>query len=1116
MFDSETVPDRIGPYDVIRPLAQGGMAIVYEALDVFTGERHALKVLVHLESSISRFNREFEAMTRLNHPSIVRVYRYGVHDGHPWISMELLEGVPLQRQVKHLGFPGSEKRNREVLRIGMLLCHALQYIHDRGIVHRDLKSANVQVLADGRVKLLDFGTAHLLDPLERITRDGDFVGTFSYASPEQVLGTPVDHKADLYSLGILLYRLSTGRRPFKSDDPKTLARMQLKQEPRPPRELVPELPPGLEALILELLRKERRERPESALSVANRLERISGGRIPLPEETLALDPERSLARQREHRQLWDALEQADGVLLDGGDELERARFARQVCRDAEARKWVPWSAESLEEMVAWLPQWVRGMGRVSPEQAQLMTAMADLKGEELARAFEVVAAGLAGVVPESEARHLFVLSRVERWSLTARLAVLSLSHAFRSAQLPVSWVVTAQSTSSARRFLPPTSVIVHIRFAALDPAATALATGELLHRRRPDMRLGRRLYEASGGRPTLLTEVVSTLVEREVLCVRASDGNRLEWAREEGAQLHLPDSAVRALHEGLASLPVAGRRVLEVLAVAGEPLFMETIAAVLGWSQDELQPLIEILAEQCWVTLKSDEAQIQVTANAPLTLRFLSERLNARRRRVIELALVERMPDDAASANQVEILASVGRSVMAVRRAVLVARRSLDNGDLRSAQRSLEAVWDMVDRASVPDPLRAEIRLVMGHVLHRIQPLDPRGVRALAEAARLSKDEHLLAAVSLGQAEVHDAIGHYGSTRRHLLEAWEQVEGEQGTPLKSDIALQLALNHLDAGQLSESMTWLDHAMTSAEEAGHAQRILRAQTARARVEAVKGHIESATQKLKRLHERAKDHASERLAILAVWAGVARLEGRFSEILSLLDPALSEARKQADVPTLVGLLSAAAAVELDLGRLGRAQEHTDELLALVGAGERLRLRLNARLLQGRILLYSGQAERAAFVLDEVVQQANLARLVVLVERGRASLGEATVAMGQVEEGNRLIQSAMMGLAGTGHRLALGEAVIARARALGSDAAADRAFRLIGPLMADPGAVVFRLERAIVSLRGQRDPAAVQEARIAAETMMRTLVASQDDSVAAALRVHPWTRELNRARL
>ncbi len=267
-----TAPVSIGNWRVLRTLARGGMATVYAVADPESGERFAVKLLTQPGASSARLMQEYRALSRIDHPNIVRVYRFGTTpEGLPFVLMELLDGVPAQVRVKATGRPGEPARTAEAARIAMQVAVALGHLHARGIVHRDLKSSNVIVIPGGGVKLLDFGTARLVDAWEPITQLGEFVGTFAYASPEQLTGGAVDPRSDLYSLGVLLFRMLCGRRPFEGDDPHELARLHLDQRPPDPQVLVPGLDGELSALVLRLLAKLPADRPGDARRVAEQL-----------------------------------------------------------------------------------------------------------------------------------------------------------------------------------------------------------------------------------------------------------------------------------------------------------------------------------------------------------------------------------------------------------------------------------------------------------------------------------------------------------------------------------------------------------------------------------------------------------------------------------------------------------------------------------------------------------------------------------------------------------------------------------------------------------------------------------------------------------------------------
>ncbi|MBW1880845.1 MAG: serine/threonine-protein kinase PknK, partial [Deltaproteobacteria bacterium] len=340
------IPEQIGPYRVLRPIARGGMAEVYEVEDPPTGEHFALKLLKEGGTARQRFDREYEAMTRLNHPNIVRVYNYGFHGSSPWMTMELLGGLTVQAYVKRIGRPGTPERMVEVVRVAHDIARALDHIHRRGLIHRDLKSDNVLVLPDGRVKLLDFGAAHVQDAMEQITREGEFLGTLAYASPEQFMGRGIDHRSDLYSLGVLLYRLGTGRRPFWSRDHHALAKMHVTQHPRPPRQLVSALPEELERVILWLLEKKARRRPETGAQVAEALQDIAGEPLYLPG-TLDVSAAAGalVGREDQVRQVRMFLDQGKpgGVaLVLGMPGSGRQTVMGMVREEAEKRAWEVW------------------------------------------------------------------------------------------------------------------------------------------------------------------------------------------------------------------------------------------------------------------------------------------------------------------------------------------------------------------------------------------------------------------------------------------------------------------------------------------------------------------------------------------------------------------------------------------------------------------------------------------------------------------------------------------------------------------------------------------------------------------------------------------------------
>jgi eukaryotic-like serine/threonine-protein kinase len=259
-IEPDTLVD--GRYRILRKLGSGGMADVYMAEDQQLGRRVALKVLhrrfAEDEQFVERFRREASSAAGLSHPNVVAIFDRGEWDGTNYIAMELVEGRTLKEIVREKGPAPPEA----AVDITLQILRAARYAHKHGVVHRDIKPHNVLIDHDGRVRVTDFGIARA--GTSDITETGSVMGTAQYLSPEQAQGRPVDARADLYAIGIVLYELLTGQVPFDADSPVTVALKQVSEMPVPPAELVPAIPPAIDAVVMRALEKDPDRRYQSA------------------------------------------------------------------------------------------------------------------------------------------------------------------------------------------------------------------------------------------------------------------------------------------------------------------------------------------------------------------------------------------------------------------------------------------------------------------------------------------------------------------------------------------------------------------------------------------------------------------------------------------------------------------------------------------------------------------------------------------------------------------------------------------------------------------------------------------------------------------------------------
>jgi tRNA A-37 threonylcarbamoyl transferase component Bud32 len=282
-------------YRILELLGRGGMGEEYAAEDLKLRRRVALKVLPQDMADNAerrrRFEREAQAIASLNHPGIVTLYSVEHDKGRVFLTMELVEGRTLDDAVPRGGLPVAD-----FLEIAIPLADAMYAAHERGILHRDLKPGNVMLTHDGRIKVLDFGLAKLVESAPAATLNahgplttssGQIVGTLTYMAPEQAEGRPMDHRADIFAIGVVLYELAAGIRPFAGESNVALLTSLLRDTPRPVTEMRRDLPPALAPIIQRCLEKDPARRYQTAAELRTDLQRLRDSLRPARRQALS-------------------------------------------------------------------------------------------------------------------------------------------------------------------------------------------------------------------------------------------------------------------------------------------------------------------------------------------------------------------------------------------------------------------------------------------------------------------------------------------------------------------------------------------------------------------------------------------------------------------------------------------------------------------------------------------------------------------------------------------------------------------------------------------------------------------------------------------------------------
>lgn len=312
-----------GRYEILEEIGKGGMAHVYKAHCRLLNRTVAVKVLRgDLEGGdefIERFNTEAQSAAGLTHPNIVSIYDVGEDKGCHYIVMEYIDGITLKEYIKKKG----KIPCREAAYIAEQICAALEAAHEKNIVHRDIKPHNIMITSDNRVKVTDFGIARASTNATMQVGDS-ILGSVHYISPEQARGGYVDCKSDIYSLGIVLYEMLTGKVPFESDSPVAVAMKHLEERPVPPCEIDPEIPAELQEIVMKAISKETRNRYQTITSMKSDLEAIMP-RLPGDDEEERIPQETEPSEQEPQSDEAIPAEEADDEDYDDDGSEEKPK-----------------------------------------------------------------------------------------------------------------------------------------------------------------------------------------------------------------------------------------------------------------------------------------------------------------------------------------------------------------------------------------------------------------------------------------------------------------------------------------------------------------------------------------------------------------------------------------------------------------------------------------------------------------------------------------------------------------------------------------------------------------------------------------------------------------------
>ncbi len=950
---------RIGPYVYEREVGAGGMAHVLLA-SAPDGTRVALKVLKanRFQTGLARFRREFHALSRLSHPNIIRVDAYGDLHGHPYIAMEFVDGPDLHTVIREFRNWDDAIRYRRCEEILVDLCRALSVIHRRGLVHRDLKPSNILLTREGVAKLTDFGIVKDLDPRRDPHLSTTLVGTWAYTSPEHISGQSIDHRSDLYSLGVILFALLTGKRPFVAENMAGYLEQHRNKKPPRAARVRPGVPRHLDEICARLLKKAPKDRFQSAQEILYRLEADDLGST----DELSGSWEPPLLGNRE---AIDLVEEAIAALTDrrggvvrimGNDGSGKTRLL-QLAVDRARMLGLPYHLHTFEpgqpvfsvaiqlahELLRELP------ATSSTDLRKIVLAYAEgssLRGDTRYALYDAIKGAIEEVLEERP--RVFILDDVHH----APPPELHLFHYVLRGILgtdnaPMLFLVSRragtepEAENHQRKFgVIPTDVELR----QLTRAEVRMMVSSLIGVGRAAQLIAERLHAESEGNPYFAAEYLRSLISQHLIARTARGWQLLiDPAELAAGHLEVPPGIRQMLRTRLEGIDPSDHRILDVLAVSGQRTDLDVLLEVLDEDEEDvLHRLDNLIVAGLVREYRSNDAldyQIDHRQLADIVRRELPEERRTELHRRLATALEE------ISAHDPERLVVIGEHFRQANEAgrayvhlVSAARRLLERSMAQEASVLAEkaAQVEIAAQADLPREEYCDLRMaqlrVQGTQLHNEARWDQASA-VYTELLALAEEVADERASCDARLELSTALRRRGMHERSLDEAHEALRIARRIHYRRGVAESLhnlsALAWLD-GDLEQCEALANEGLLVTQGPQLAEQRARLLLSLTSAQATRGQLASATRGLVEAEQIFAELRMKRPRVLAL-ANVAELLVWQGDPEEALDRSEEAGRLGEELGYRLGSCAALRAQGVALLELGRYWAAHNALLA-----------------------------------------------------------------------------------------------------------------------------------------------------------------------------------------